>query len=133
MALLLDTHVWVWSQAQPEELGPGVQQALTDPTAAIYVATVSTLELSRFVMLGRLELFAGVDDWVSASLDLLGARTIELSHAIALGAYQLPGSFHRDPADRIIVATAREHGLTLVTADERILSYPHVETRNARS
>ena len=46
-------------------------------------------------------------------------------------AYALPGTFHRDPADRVLVATARRDGLTLVTADDRILAYPHLRTQDA--
>jgi PIN domain nuclease of toxin-antitoxin system len=60
------------------------------------------------------------------------ARTVELSHAIALAAYRLPAWAHRDPADRILAATARAQGLTLVTADERILAYRAVQSLDAR-
>jgi PIN domain nuclease of toxin-antitoxin system len=62
----------------------------------------------------------------------LSAQTVSVSHEVAMEAYALPGVFHRDPADRLLVAAARQHGLTLVTADERILAYPHVRSRDAR-
>ena len=55
-----------------------------------------------------------------------------MSHEVAMEAYALPGTFHRDPADRVLVATARRDGLTLVTAGARILAYPHVRTQDAR-
>lgn len=132
MGHLLDTHVWIWSQSAPEKLGPATKKLLSDPQEALYLSTISTLELARLAALGQIELHTDLKRWVTQSLDLLLCSTIELSHEIALEAYALPGSFHRDPADRILVAAVRIHGLTLLTADERILHYPHVETRDAR-
>ena len=133
MSILLDTHVWVWSQAQPERLGPATTERIEDPCRALYVSPVSSLEIARLAAHGRLELAPDVAGWVTASLDLLACATVEVGHDIATCAYALPGAFHRDPADRLLVATARVHGLTLLTADERILAYPHVETLDARS
>ena len=72
------------------------------------------------------------DSWFEQSIVDLGLKTQEVSHQIAMKAYQLPGSFHRDPADRQIVATAICQGMTLMTADERILQYPTVKTIDAR-
>jgi len=132
VSLLLDTHVWIWSQAQPERLGPTTTARLEDPRQALYVSPVSTLEIARLAAHGRLELLPDVDRWLEASLDLLGCATVEVSHEIAREAYALPGDLHRDPADRLLVATARVHGLTLLTADDRILAYAHVETQDAR-
>jgi len=129
---LLDTHVWIWSQSAPDELGSSAEKLLSDPQESLYLSTISTLEIARLAALGRIELRKELDRWVSQSLDLLACSTIELDHEIALAAYALPGDFHRDPADRILVASARVHGLTLLTADDRILDYPHVETRDAR-
>jgi PIN domain nuclease of toxin-antitoxin system len=63
----------------------------------------------------------------------LFCSTIEVSHEIAAGAYALPPGLHRDSADRVLVATARLHDLTLLTADNRILDYHHVRTLDARS
>ena len=67
-------------------------------------------------------------------LDLYGMeRVIPVTHEIALAAYDLPGEFHRDPADRILVATAVVHDLTLMTADDRILAYPYLLSSDARA
>ena len=79
-----------------------------------------------------LAITGNVDKWIAASMEILGCTTLEISHAVALAAYSLPGDFHRDPADRILVATARMAHLTLLTADKRILKYPHVKRHNAR-
>lgn len=70
---------------------------------------------------------------MAESLRTLLADTVPLTHEIAIAAYGLPGEFHRDPADRMLVATAVVHDLTLVTADERILAYPHALSLDARA
>jgi PIN domain nuclease of toxin-antitoxin system len=130
--LLLDTHVWVWTQEARERIGPAAMAALADGRNALCVSTISTLEIARLVDGGLLALRGALDRWVSRSLDLIVAETIELSHVVAAEAYALPPPFHRDPADRILVATARCRDLTLVTADERLLAYPAVRTLDAR-
>ena len=132
MRLLLDTHVWVWTQEQPERLGPRTKRLVLGAEHENGVSPVSTLEIARFAAAGEIELSIPLADWVTHSMADLAAHTIALSHEVALEAYALPGSFHRDPADRVLVATARRNGLTLVTADDRILAYPHVRTQDAQ-
>ena len=90
------------------------------------------LEIARLIHVGLLELGGSLDQWIDDSIEALQCSSIEMSHRIAAGAYRLPSGFHKDPADRILVATAREHDLTLVTADERILAYDSVATLDAR-
>ena len=131
MRILLDTHVLVWSQDAPEKLGPGARDALADQANGLVVSPVSSLEIARLVWGGRLSLRGRLQTWVETALGALLAETIPLSHDIAVAAYELPAEFHRDPVDRILVATARVHDLTLATADERILAYPHVLSLNA--
>ncbi|MGA7877644.1 MAG: type II toxin-antitoxin system VapC family toxin [Desulfoferrobacter sp.] len=65
--------------------------------------------------------------WLENALSKSGLRVIDLTPDIAMESCSLPGDFHRDPADRIIVATARTHNLTLLTKDKKILEYPHVK------
>lgn len=130
--LLLDTHVWVWSQNDPAKIGAKASKLLTDASNENYISTVSTLELARLVATGAIEASLPVGSWVEAALRALDARTIEVSHPIAIEAYALPGDFHKDPADRLLVATARCHSLTLLTADERILAYRAVRSHDAR-
>lgn len=132
MRLLLDTHVWIWSQEAPDRIGPRAQAAILAPEAWIGVSTVSSLEIARLVHVGLLKLAHPLERWITRSLRLLEADTIELSHAIAVGAYALPEPFAKDPADRLLVATARLRHLTLLTADERLLEYPHVASMDAR-
>jgi PIN domain nuclease of toxin-antitoxin system len=130
--LLLDTHVWIWSQESPEKLGKEARRLLVDGKSTNHVATVSVLELARLVAAGDIFLNRPLPAWVETAVEELHAEELAMSREIAAEAYALPGEFHRDPADRILVATARRESLTLLTADARILSYPHVKTLDAR-
>ncbi|MDE0837928.1 MAG: type II toxin-antitoxin system VapC family toxin [Kiritimatiellae bacterium] len=130
--MLLDTHVWVWSQVAPERIGTKAMRVLSTTDQQLHVSTISSLEIARLIHVGLLDLDGTLNKWVKDSLEALQCGTVEMSHAVAYGAYQLPSGFHKDPADRILVATAREHQLTLVTADERILAYKAVKTIDAR-
>ena len=132
MSCLVDTHIWIWSQETPEKLGPKTVDVLTDVSSPLHVSAVSTLEIARLIKSGAIELTGPLDDWVATSLDALGCNTVEISHEIAMTAYALPGRFHKDPADRILVATARLLELSILTADERILRYRHVQSVDAR-
>jgi len=94
----------------------------------IGVSAISLWEIAKLVELGRLELNVPLEKWFEQALDYPGIRVIELTSEIAVESTRLPGEFHRDPADQIIVATARILKCALVTSDERILDYPHVKT-----
>ncbi len=76
----------------------------------------------------RIELDIPVAIWLSRAVKDTGIRVIDLSPDIAAESCSLPGNFHKDPADRIIVATARIHGLILLTRDQKILEYDHVQS-----
>ena len=132
MTLLLDTHVWIWSQEQPEKLGRRAARALLAPEHVNTVCTISTLEIARLLAVDTIALAVPLDTWIEDSLRSLEARTLTLTHEIAAEAYSLPPDFHKDPADRILVAVARIHQLILLTAAERILQHPHVRTMDAR-
>ncbi|CAN5396107.1 type II toxin-antitoxin system VapC family toxin [soil metagenome] len=130
--LLLDTHVWVWAIETPDRLGPKTRKALLNPSIPCAVCSVSTLELARLVSGGDLVLEIPLAQWVEQSLRDLRADSLPVSNEVALEAYDFPAAFHRDPADRQIVACARLHGLQLVTADDRILRWEHVASLDAR-
>ena len=132
MRLLLDTHVWIWSQQDPGRLGTRTQGMLVARDHESFVSSMSTLELARLVAVGAIVPSITLQEWVERSIEALQARTLDVSHAVAIEAYALPEPFHKDPADRVLVSTARCHDLTMVTADERILAYPGVRTRDAR-
>ena len=133
MNLLLDTHVWVWAIEDIRKLGSKTRRLLGDVNCPRAVCAVSTLELARLVWAGDVLLQVPLQEWVEKSLAELRAESLPVTDPIAIEAYRLPEPFHRDPADRQLVACARLHQLTVATADERILNWPHVATVDART
>lgn len=91
------------------------------------VSVFSCWEVAKLVELGRIELPDPVEVWMRRALAYPGIQLLDLTPAIAIESTQLPGSFHRDPADQIIVATARVLDCPLATVDTRILDYLHVK------
>lgn len=132
MKLLLDTHVWIWSQEAVDRLGGKAQARLADLEQPSFVSAISTLEIGRLIARGLLRFQQTFPGWSADSIRELDAATLDVTHEIAREAYNLPGNFHADPADRILVATARLHDLTLVTADDLILNYRQVKSFDAR-
>lgn len=132
MKYLLDTHVWIWSQENPTRLGENTRRLLLDSEQHHFVSAISALEIARLINRGFLRLKHRFAEWKELSLGQLQAATTDVTHEIAWEAYNLPGKFHSDPADRVLVATARLDGFTLVTADELILRYEHVKTVSAK-
>jgi PIN domain nuclease of toxin-antitoxin system len=125
--ILLDTHVWVWwvhDDPMPMELRTAIEMREDEGFA---VSAISCWEVAKLVERGRLELPNDIEEWLALALDESGVRLIPLSPRIAAESTTLPGDFHRDPADQIIVATSRVHGLRLATCDEKILGYPYVQ------
>ncbi len=132
MTLLLDTHVLVWAESLDERLGPKTRALLLDPSNMLLVSPVTALELSRLIALSRLQLRKSLQDWFTSARQHLAFQDAPFTHSAAIDSYQLPAPFHKDPADRMLVATARELGCPLVTADDLILGYSHVQTFDAR-
>ena len=132
MKLLLDTHAWVWASQAPGELGKKARGALLDARSSLFVSAVSQLEVARLASLGLLQLTVPVREWCRQAVAEFEAKVLVMDDVVAIEAYAPPGRFHADPADRLLVATARVHGLTLVTADKRILKYPEVRAMDAR-
>lgn len=123
---LLDTHVWIWLLAgSPGRLSQSLIDTLEEAAQAdrIFVSAISIWELAMLDAKGRIRLPKDCIDWVGEALKAPGTNLVPLSPEIAVASSRLPGDFHGDPADRILVASARVHGLTLITKDERILSY----------
>ena len=127
--IVLDTHVWVWWVHGDERLTETQAEMIeTNETNIIGVSAISCWEIAKLVEYGRLELPCSLREWFEQALSYPGIRLLELTPEVAIESIQLPGEFHRDPADQIIVATARIHGCPLVTSDSKLLKYPHVET-----
>lgn len=125
-ALLLDTHVWVWYVENEagqfsRRIEPLVETAVR--RGGLVVSAVSVWEVALLEAVGRIDLSVDVRTWVGRALSFPGVRLKGLSSSIAIESTRLPGQLHRDPADRILIATARLLGAALVTCDERILAY----------
>ena len=127
--IVLDTHIWVWWVDGNSQLTPGQRKQIEDhERTGLGVSVISCWEVAKLVELNRLELRCPVAEWIAQALAYPGVRLLYLTPRIAVESTKLPGTFHRDPADQIIVATARIRGCPLLTADARILRYPHVKT-----
>ena len=126
--ILLDTHAWIWTQSAKSLLSDKAKRVIkktqTDQRA---IASISIWEFAMMVSKGRIHLKIDPKRWLDHSINNSGLQVIELSPEIAMESCNLPGDFHKDPADRIIVATARTHNMTLLTKDSKIIQYPHVE------
>ncbi len=127
--IVLDTHVWVWWVHGDKRLSQTqAQEIKANETDVIGISAISCWEIAKLVERGRLKLPRSSRKWFKQALSYPGVRLLELTPEIAIESTQLPGEFHRDPADQIIVATARIHGCPLLTFDDKILKYPHVKS-----
>jgi PIN domain nuclease of toxin-antitoxin system len=127
--IVLDTHIWVWWVHSDERLTQAQVDLITaSETDIIGVSAISCWEIAKLAEYGRLVLPCSLEEWFDQALNYPGVHLLELTPAIVIESTQLPGDFHRDPADQLIVATARVNNCPLVTADGKISNYPHVET-----
>lgn len=121
--LLLDTHILVWWRTEPGRLSRSQQRALRDREAtgaAVHISAITLWELAKMVELRRLSIEDPLDIWLTEIESNPLLTVLPVSARIAAESVGLGPDFHRDPADQIIVATARCHGLRLLTADDRI-------------
>jgi PIN domain nuclease of toxin-antitoxin system len=125
--IVLDTHIWIWwIQGTPQLTADLARKIAEHEESGLIVSAISLLEVSRATALGGLSLPVGVREWLDIASGYPGIRIASLEPAIATEAYRLPGEFHKDPADRLIVATARVMNCPILTLDEKILAYTHV-------
>ena len=125
--IVVDTHIWVWWIHGDAALSAPTRELLdSSEQSGIGVSAISCWEVAKLVERQRLSLPCPVFDWIQQALSYPGVRLLDLSPRVCVESTQLPGTFHRDPADQIIVATARVLDVPIVTMDARILAYPHV-------
>ena len=125
--IVLDTPTWILRASDPNRLTSSARRAIDEAERAL-VCAISVWEVAMLVAKRRIRLDRPVEQWVDIALALPGIQLAALEPAIAVRSTKLPGEFHPDPADRIIVATALENAASIVTPDERIRSYPHVQS-----
>jgi PIN domain nuclease of toxin-antitoxin system len=121
MNLLLDTHIWIWNETAPEKLSSETNRELANPENQLWLSPVNIWEMTVLLERRRIELKQDFRAWAEESVKDLQLReapiTWEVAHELR---YTMLG--HRDPADRFLVATARVYDLTLITADERLIT-----------
>jgi PIN domain nuclease of toxin-antitoxin system len=134
-ALLLDTHVALWLDSGDDRLRAGTRALIDDcwrGGGTIFFSAVSTWEIALLVDLGRIDLDLPVGAWIGRFLDRPGMEAVSLSHAAAVLSYQFHRLEHRDPADRLLIATAIELACPLVTYDQRIVRFGEAHGRQHR-
>ena len=123
MNYLLDTHVLLWWVTGDSRFRSSWDHivSIADPDTLLHLASISRWEIGMLVSLGRITLTLPVREWLEVATVSPRLQVHDVTPAIAAGVAALPDTFHRDPADRLIVATARQLGATLLTADERMI------------
>ena len=126
--IILDTHIWVWWADNNPRLTQQHREWIQQyQSQGLGVSMISCWEVAKLVENNRLALSLAVDEWLTAALAYPGVQLLNLTIPIIVESTKLTG-FHRDPADQLIVATARIYGCPLLTADSKILAYPDVQT-----
>ena len=124
--IVIDTHVWVWWQADPKRLSKKAARALKN-AKSIGVPAICLWEFSMLVQRDRIRIDRSALEWLNDVLDVPGVRIVELTPSVAVQSTRLPSTFHNDPADRLIVATALNEGAPLISADQKFVDIPGLE------
>ena len=130
MRALLDTHVLLWWHVEPDRLSQGQKEVIeaADTKVQLLVSDISLWEVAMLHSLGRIRLKIPLREWLEMAVAPPLVNRLGISPAVAAELASLPESFHRDPADRILVATAKVAGAVLLTRDHRIVEAGLVET-----
>jgi len=129
--ILLDTHAWVWWVSDPNRLPGTAGTAIQDSLAAgnpVRVSSISTWEVAMLVARGRLDLTMDLADWIAHAEAAPEITFVPVDNRVAFRAVHLDDFAHRDPADRIIVATALDLGAALITSDAHLRGYGPLTT-----
>lgn len=128
--IVLDTHTLLWWVNGDALLSKKARTAIERErgNGDIVVSSISAWEISLLVKRERLSFSMDVESWLATVSDIEALRFVPVDTEIALKAVELPGEFHKDPADRMIVATARTLAAPLITKDQKIRDYEHVKT-----
>jgi len=126
--IILDTHIWLWWVDSSSRLTARLEQLILEhQVSQLGVSIFSCWEVAKLVEKNRVELSYLVDEWLNYAIAYPGVQLLPLTLPIIVQSTQLAG-FHNDPADQIIVATAKVHNCPLLTVDEKILAYPDLNT-----
>lgn len=128
--IILDSRAWLWWVHDPSRLSRHAKSAIekAERTDGIRVSVISVWEIAVKTELGKLELPLEINEWFRHASSYPSLVVEPLSAADAIASTKLPGDFHKDPVDRIIIALSRRYGVALVTSDKLIRAYPYVRT-----
>ena len=128
--IVLDTHTLVWWVTNDAELSEKAKKAIERERAGgeVVISAISAWEIAMLVDRGTLAFSMDIDSWLSTVREIPRVRFAPVDVDVAVKSVQLPGVFHKDPADRMIVATARKFAAPLVTKDLKMRAYAHVKT-----
>ena len=128
--IVLDTHVWLWWLHDPGKLSPDAEKLIQQEqvSGALVISAISVWEVAVKVQSGKLAIPMDINRWYELARSYPSTVIEPLSPLDAIASTQLPGNFHKDPADRIIVSIARRLTVPLLTCDRKILDYEHVMT-----
>ena len=117
--IVLDTHVWVWWLSDPNKLPARARRTIIEAASdrAVYVSSISTWEIALLVSKGRLRFTMDAQDWIAKSETLPFLHFVPVDNATAIRSVRLSEPFHKDPADRLLAATAQIEGLELWHTD----------------
>jgi len=130
MKYLLDTHTWIWWNMNPGKLSSEVKGIIAnaDGYEEMLLSAISPWEFSKLLEKRKLGISCHPEDWLHTALDMPKLRLVPLSPILSYRSTVLPQPFHNDPADQLIVATARQENATILTKDEKILEYENVRS-----
>lgn len=129
--IVLDTHYWYWWVGESPRLSEQDRDFIEENTSdGLAVSAISCWEIAKKTQLRKLELDRPVDEWLQLALRYPGVRLVPLNLEIICESTSLPDGFRSDPADELIVATARILNAPLMTADAALRAYPHVALAN---
>ena len=134
--IVLDTHVLLWALLQPEELSENIKQHinLAQDNSQLFLSSISLWEIAMLKFKKRINIYEPIKDFLESIANINGLLIKDISPEIAAESVSLMDDFHGDPADRIIVATAKCYGATLLTRDQKILSWAdlgHIKSSSA--
>ena len=124
--LLLDTHTFIWLATDRTRLSEKVIGLITDDPAGLFISSITATEIGLLSNAKKIDTFGSAKEFLSKNLRLFGIHEIPVDVELAFASTQLP-AIHRDPFDRIIIATAQKHKMTILTKDRMIPSYPNVK------
>lgn len=127
--IVLDTHVLVWWVSTPEKLSKKSRKVIEQELkkGEILISSISIWEIYLLVKKGRLQFTTSPDSWLEKVESIPGIRFVPVDNKIAAQSVNLPDPLHKDPANRMIIATALQVGAKLITSDQKILDYPHIQ------